>query len=139
MQAPFYDEVHGLALDIVNASSNDDEASAVEAYEKLKQLCEANEGNDLDHPLQWEALGDFSNNPEAAMGAYKKGLACALRFNLREYTASIKFAMAESHHQQENFVEAIKFAKEAKVQADKMDDSELQAAIDGFLDEIDGA
>jgi hypothetical protein len=136
MQAPLYDEVNELAIDIVNASANDDEKSADAAYAKLKDLCDSHDGGSLDHPLQWEALGDFSDSLEAAISAYEKGLQCASRQSLPEYAASIKFAMAESYYEQENFVDARRLVSEAKAAADNTNDIELQAAINGFLDEI---
>jgi len=136
MQAPLYDEVNELAIDIVNASSSDDEESAVEAYTKLKDLCDSHDGGRLDHPLQWEALGDFSDSLEAAISAYEKGLACASRLSLPEYAASIKFAIAESHYEQDNLSDARRFAREAKAEADNTDDGELQAAISDFLNEL---
>lgn len=136
MHPPLYQEVHDLALRIVNASSDDDDHVAAEAYAALKNICELNEGGDLDHPLQWEALGDFSENHIAALQAYEKGLYCAARLNLAEYTASIKFAMAESYHAEGQGAEAYKFAREAKADARNTGDDELKTAIKEFLAEI---
>lgn len=138
MQAPLYDAVLELAEAIVSASADADEARGVEAYAALKSLCELNEGGELDHPLQWEALGDFAESHAAAMKAYETGLQCAARLNLAEYAASIKFAMAEGHHDEGNVDEARRLAREARLDARRSDDKDLKAAIKQFLFEIGG-
>ncbi len=138
MLAPLYDEVHCLSICIVSASENDDHALEMESYEDLKNLCESNDGGDFDHPIQWEALGDFSESHDQALEAYIKGLACSEKLGLSEYTASIMFAMAESYFEQENITEASMLALKAKSEASKTSDNELRAAIDEFLAEVRG-
>lgn len=136
MSAPLYDVVHSLALEITNASETENDQLAVEAYGLLKELCENQEGTDLDHPLQWEALGDFSENHLEALQAYQKGLACSEKIDLPEYSASIKFAMAESYFEKNNLVEAQRLAAEASVDVANTSDNELSAAISEFLNAI---
>jgi hypothetical protein len=136
MQPPLYDVVHGLALDITNATALEDDEQAAEAYSLLKELCEGQEGTALDHPLQWEALGDFSEGHEEAMQAYNKGLNCSNRLGLSEYSASTKFAMAESYFEQSDIAEAQRLALEAR--AEMNNDNELSVAISEFLDEVQG-
>jgi hypothetical protein len=136
MRPPLYDAVHDLALGIVNASARDDETRRAELYAELKNLCLRSESGELNHPLQWEALGDFSDNAEDAHAAYAKGLECATRLNLGEYIASIKFAMAERHHDEGNTAEARKLALQARTDAKGTDDDQLKAAIKEFLAEI---
>lgn len=135
MQVPLYDEVHGLALDIVNASARGDEEEGAIAYAQLKELCDNNDGCDNDHPLQWEALGDFSHDHVEAIAAYDKGLKCAQRLGLLEYIASIKLAMAESYSEVGNSAEAFVLANDAMADAEHAAESELQAAIKDFLNE----
>lgn len=120
MAAPLYEVIHGLALKIVNTSARNDENSGANAYEVLKELCENNEGTKLDNPLQWEAVGDFSENNIEAQAAYEKGLSSASRLKLAKYSASIKLAMAESHFDQRNLEEAQRLAAEAKTEATKL-------------------
>lgn len=64
--------VHELALNMVNSSAAGDEQSVSEAYSVLKDPCLTEEGDDLDHPLQWEALGDFSGSHSETLGVYQK-------------------------------------------------------------------
>jgi len=137
MHAPLYDVVHGLALDIANASAAKNNELAVDAYDSLKELCESQENSELNHPLQWEALGDFSENHKDALKAYEKGLVSAEMLGLSEYSASIKFAIAESFLEQQSLSEAKKFATEASAEANKTNDNELKTAINEFLIEIE--
>lgn len=136
MKAPHYDVVHGLAIAIANASEADDDQLAAEAYSSLRELCDNQEGTDSDHPLQWEALGDFSENHLEALQAYQKGLTCSENLDLHEYSASIKFAMAESYLEQEDSQEAKRLATEANVDAANAGANELNAVISEFLNEL---
>lgn len=136
MIASLYDVVHGLALDIANASATENEQAGSEAYDALKELCQNHEGSELDHPLQWEALGDFSENHEEALQAYQKGLICSSKLGLPEYSASIKFAMAESCFEQKNTSKAQQLATEANTEAAITNDNELKLAISEFLNEV---
>lgn len=136
MTAPLYDIVHGLALDIANASETENIGAGVEAYDLLRELCQNQKGSELDHPLQWEALGDFSESHEEALQAYQNGLSCSLKLDLPEYSASIKFAMAESYFDQENIEKAQQLASEARVEVANTNDNELKVAINEFLNEV---
>ena len=136
MIAPLYDAVHELALDIANASASENDQAGSDAYDALKELCQSQEGSELDHPLQWEALGDFSESHEEALDAYQKGLSCSSKLDLPEYSASIKFAMAESYFEQKNLTKAQQLASEASAEAASTDDNELKAAINEFLNEV---
>jgi hypothetical protein len=137
MRAPLYDDIHSLAINIVNASENGNEEKEVEAYDILRNLCDINEGGNYDHPLQWEALGDFSDNHIAAIDAYKKGLSCSQHLGLTEYSASINFAMAESYKGENDFIEAHKLALESLKLANTTKDKELKQAINDFIKEFD--
>lgn len=136
MIAPLYDAVHELALDIANASASEDDQAGSDAYDALKELCQNQEGSELDHPLQWEALGDFSESHKKALQAYQKGLSCSSKLDLPEYSASIKFAMAESYFEQENLSKAQQLASEASAETASIDDKELKVAINEFLNEV---
>ena len=136
MITPLYDLVHGLALDITNSSASGNDQAGSEAYDALKELCQSQEGSELDHPLQWEALGDFSENHEEALQAYQKGLTCSSKLGLPEYSASIKFAMAESYFEQKNTSKAQQLASEASAEAAGINDNELKVAINEFLNEV---
>lgn len=137
MNGPLYDIVHSLALDISNASATENDALAGEAYDALQELCEGQENTELDHPLQWEALGDFAESLEASIEAYQKGLHCANQLNLSEYSASIKLAMAECYVEQDNMLEAHRLATEAHTEVQSIDNNALSMAIAEFIDTFD--
>jgi tetratricopeptide (TPR) repeat protein len=136
MTAPLYDAVHVLALDMTNASASENDQAGSVAYEALKELCQSQEGSELDHPLQWEALGDFSESHEEALQAYRKGFSCSSKLDLPEYSASIKFAMAEIYFEQKNLQKAQRLASEASNEAASTNDNELKLAISEFLNEV---
>lgn len=136
MNAPLFKEIQDLSLSIVNASENNNGEHGTEAYSTLKKLCDENENSDFNHPLQWEALGDFSENHMDALTAYEKGLRCAEKLGLAEYTASIKFAMAECYREQNNGSKAYALANEARTIAETLHDDELLMAINELLNEV---
>jgi len=137
MNAALYDIIHSLALDITNASATENDQAGLDAYDTLKKLCHDQESSDLDHPLQWEALGDFSEDHLEANEAYQKGLNCAIKLALPEYCASLKLAMAERFFEQQMLPEAQRLALEASSDAENIDDDILKQAIKALLNDID--
>ena len=77
MKPDLYDEVHQLSIDVVNASSAEDTQQEWNEYNKLRELCTLNENTKSDHPIQWEALADFTSNNEQAITIYQKALQCS--------------------------------------------------------------
>jgi hypothetical protein len=136
MRPPLEEKVLDLTQRIVDAATAGDDAGAAETYAALKALCELNQGGELDHPLQWEALGDFAESHAESLEAYAKGLERASRLRLSEYRASIKLAMAEIHHAEGNIDEARSFVLGARSAAKGIDDDDLKAAIKELLAEI---
>ncbi len=130
---PLHDEVHQLALDIVNASAIEDRASEWAVYTKLRELCESNEASELNHPLQWESLGDFTIADDKAIPIYLKALEIAEKQNRIEYIASINFALAERHLELKEPEGAYRFARQANEAAKNTDDLELRKEISEFL------
>ena len=133
MKAPLYDEVHRLAIDIANASAVDDFTSGAKAYDELRLLCFKNENKTTNHPLQWEALGDFSDNFKDATEAYLKGLSCAKELMLFEYESSILFALAELNLEEGNLESSNELAEKAK--SIKHGNVELHDEIAQFIKE----
>jgi tetratricopeptide (TPR) repeat protein len=133
MNTELYEEVHRLSVSIVNASEKGLQDLESEAYSELERLCNRFEKSDSNHPIQWEALGDFAMNHEQALSAYRKGLACSEKLGLVEYQASILFAMAECYLDQGSIDQAAQFALLAQQHAEEIDDQELKSAIGDFL------
>jgi len=95
MRPTLYDDVLQLSVDIVNASTERDTQKERKAYNRLRELCILNENTDKDHPLQWEALADFTINDEQAITVYQKALRCSQLLGLDEYSTSIYFELAK--------------------------------------------
>ncbi len=136
MNSSLYDEVNSLAIDIVNASNLEDETAMARAYKLLAELCITNHDTNRDHPLQWEALGDFSDDFKSTVEAYEKGLACAIKLELNEYSASISLALSEAHLEQNKVSKAKELIMEAKDFAKTISDVELKAAIDTLASQL---
>lgn len=138
MIAPLYDVIVGLAGDLVRASEKNNEQLAEENYECLLNLCNEHKSTEFDHPLQWEALGDFSTSLDDSVRAYNTGLECAERLGLTGYLASIRFALAEIYAERGDHEGAKQLCAEAKQHANDSDqaDDALKAAIDEFLVEL---
>lgn len=111
---PHHEKIHQLTLEIVN--SVDDELECM-AYNKILNICETHKDTVLDHPFQWETLGDFTfNDPEKSLSYYFYGLDLAQKANLNEYVGSIRLAMAEQYQELEDFEkswECLNLANEA--------------------------
>jgi len=133
MKPKLHGEVLELSLDIVEASEIGDTRLEWHAYRKLLGLCEENEQGELNHPFQWEALGDFTNDKSAAVSIYLKALKYAEQANLIEYIASIKLVLAESHFEMGNHKSAVNLATEADEAAKLTSDIELRKEISEFL------
>ena len=113
MNPPLYDEVHQLSIDVVNASSEEDTEAEWIAYNKLRELCELNENTEKNHPIQWEALADFTTNDDQAIAIYQKALHCSELLGLAEYSASIYFELANRFQDSSQNGEAFEFAHKA--------------------------
>lgn len=133
---PFYDEVHDLALRLVN--SQDETKSYWQLYEKLRMVCENHADSVKDHPFQWETLADFTLDDVAALEIYAKALGIAEILGLKQYSASIQFAMAERYLQLGELENAFNFARCANEIAKNTNDLELRKEVSVFLLEICG-
>ena len=92
MKAPLFDEILAISQDIANASTAENDALRLEHCQKLQKLCATNQNSPNDHPLQWEALADFTEDGDQAIDIYQVGLAIAEKLNLASYKASIYLA-----------------------------------------------
>ena len=135
MRPSLYDEVHQLAVDVVNASESGDFRSEWHALELLRDLCEENAENDKNHPLQWETLADFTSDKQIALSYYEKALARANELRLDDYSASALFEIAKLHLELGNISLALEFGHRANTKAKSIEDLELRKEISElFLD-----
>jgi len=133
MKAPLYDEILDICQHIANASAQDDDDARSNACKKLQKLCATNQDTPKDHPLQWEALADFTEDGDLAIDIYDIALASADKLQLPSFTASIYLAMAQRQQEFEETEKTIEFAKKAEIASQNIDSEELKQEIKAFL------
>ncbi|GAA0821932.1 hypothetical protein KO495_08995 [Colwellia sp. D2M02] len=136
MKAPLFDEILTICQDIANASSVDNDEARLQACKKLQVLCATNQNTPNDHPLQWEALADFTEDGDQAMDIYQIALVTAEKMALNTFKASITLAMAQRYHEFEEIEKAQQYAAQANELAGTIDDEELQKEINDFFTSI---
>ncbi len=136
MKAPLFDEILTICQEIANASAADNDEARLAACKKLQVLCATNQDSPKDHPLQWEALADFTEDGDQAMEIYQIALALSEKMVLPTCQASITLAMAQRHHEFEELEKALDLAEKANVFAESIDNVELKNDISEFLTSI---
>ncbi len=89
-----YKKVHRFAIQLMNAAEEDDHDTFNQLYDELAALCNQYSDTDNDHPAQWEALADFSEDFDDAKKLYQRASELAEQQALREYVASINYSWA---------------------------------------------
>ncbi len=133
MKAPLFDDILRISQEIAEASANEKDEARTKAYTSLIKLCASNENSPKDHPLQWEALGDFTLDADQAIDIYQKGLDCAVNLSLINAKASIYLAMAQRYEEME---EAEKVAETKGLIAEMIEQvphEELKAELQEYL------
>jgi len=136
MKAPLYDEILDICQQIANASAEDNDEVRNDACKNLQKLCATNQDTPKDHPLQWEALADFTEDGDLAMDIYEIALSSADKLELPTFTASIYLAMAQRQQEFENTDKAVEYAKQAEIASENIDSDELIQEIKAFLADL---
>ncbi|GAW97909.1 MULTISPECIES: hypothetical protein [Colwellia] len=136
MKAPLYTEILAICQEIADASATDNEELRLASCKKLQVLCATNQGSPKDHPLQWEALADFTEDGEQAMDIYQVALAIAEKLSLATFTASAYLAMAQRQVEFEENDKALVFANKANDAAQTIDSEELKTEITELLTQL---
>ena len=129
MNSKLYKEVHSLATQLLAAAEKEDGDAFAQGYEQLKALCFDNEEEEKNHPVQWETLGDFSEDSDEAMLYYKKALGFADEIQAKDYMTSISYAMALLQQEVGDNEQALALAHQAAEYAEKISDAELQQEV----------
>ncbi len=129
MKAPLFDEILAISQDIANASTAENDALRLEHCQKLQKLCATHQNSPKDHPLQWEALADFTEDGDQAIDIYQVGLAIAEKLNLASYKASIYLAMSQRYQEFEEAEKALEQAQNAHALIDSIDNEEFKNEI----------
>jgi len=133
MKAPLYNEILDICQLIANASATSNDEARSNACKSLQKLCATNQDTPKDHPLQWEALADFTEEGDLAMDIYEIALTSAEKLKLPTFTASVYLAMAQRQNEFEDAEKTITFAKKAEVASENIDSEELKQEIKDFL------
>lgn len=133
MNQEIYEQVKQLAEGIVQASIEGNTKITWDLYGQLKSICEENESEELNHPFQWETLADFTTDDSISIKVYEKALQFAEEMELSEYSASIKFSMAERYSELGLYEVGVISAKSAFEIAKEIDDIELLREIEEYL------
>jgi len=133
MKAPLFNDILALSQDIANASAEDNEKKREIACKKLQVLCATNQNSPKDHPLQWEALADFTEDGDQAIDIYEIGLAVADKLSLTSYTASIYLSMAQRYDEFDELEKALEFVIKANESAKNIESEELKTEISELL------
>lgn len=136
MKAPLYNDILAICQEIANASNTDNDELRLASCKKLQVLCATNQGSPKDHPLQWEALADFTEDGDQAMDIYEVALATAEKLALPTFTASAYLAMALRQVEFEEKEQALIFANKANEAAVTIDSEELKAEITELLTQL---
>ena len=136
MKAPLYDDILAICQEISNASNTDNDELRLAGCKKLQVLCATNQGTPKDHPLQWEALADFTEDGDQAMDIYEVALATADKLSLPTFTASAYLSMALRQVEFEEKEQALVFATKANNAAQTIESDELKAEIAELLTQL---
>ena len=71
MNTKIYKRVLFLADHLMAAAQEKNQTKFDGFYSELKELCEAHENTDKDHPVQWETLADFTDDLVLAVTIYE--------------------------------------------------------------------
>ena len=133
MNTKIYKSVHKLAENLLEAAQRNDNKQFNLLYSQLNKLCTDNENTNKDHPVQWETLADFTEELEDALVVYAKALEKSITIDANDHMASIGFSMASLQIELGQTEAAIKSLKNAKENASKISDIELQQEINELL------
>jgi len=133
MKAPLYNEILEICQVIADASASDNDEARNEACKNLQKLCAVHQDSPKDHPLQWEALADFTEDGDLAMDIYEIALAVADKLKLPEFTASIYLAMAQRQQEFGESDKTLEFANKSAAASESIASEELKQEIKDFI------
>jgi hypothetical protein len=133
MKAPLFDQILAISQEISDASTAENDILRKEHCKNLQKLCATNQDSPNDHPLQWEALADFTEDGDQAIDIYQVGLHIAKKLKLEHYSASIYLAMAMRYQEFNEADKTLEFAQKAHSLVDSIDNNEFKTEIIDFL------
>ncbi len=129
MNTMIYKTVHMLAIELLKSADEDNEAQFNDYYQQLQSLCDDNEAGEKNHPAQWEALADFTDDIDRALTIYQKALVYAEAIEAKDYMSTINYAMAMLLKERGETGQAMERINAAHASAKNIEDQELQREI----------
>ena len=136
MNTKIYKRVHSLAEDLMSAVQKKDQTLFDNCYSEFKIVCDTNENSDKDHPVQWETLGDFTEDRTLAIAIYDKALLKADAIKSKDFQSSIGFSIASLKLELGDKASAIAYLSQAKISCKRIPDFELKAEINDLLEKL---
>ena len=137
MNTKLYKKVHTLAIELLKAADEENDQRFEQFYAELKAICYDNEADEImNHPVQWETLGDFTEDGEEALAFYQKALDYAQAIDAKDYAASTSYAMASILQEAGDNERALELAKLAHNMASEGPDAELRKEIKALLNKF---
>lgn len=133
MNLEFHKQVFQLAESLLESANKEHARSFGEGYELLKQLCEQSEGTPDNHPLQWEALADFTEDYVVARSYYEKSYGLALEIDADDHLSSVSLALALLSEDEGDVEQAYMLAKRASQHAVDISDQDLKDEVQVLL------
>lgn len=133
MNTKIYKRVHSLAESMMKAAQKEDQITFDALYGELKNICEEHEGTEKDHPVQWETLGDFTEDYSEAASIYRKALVLAENIKSNDFCSSVRLALANMLLELGSAEEAVEILKVAKVNCEDIEDKSLKNDIHNLL------
>ena len=136
MNTKIYKRVHSLAEELMSAVQKKDQTLFDNCYSELKIVCETHENTDKDHPVQWETLGDFTDDRRLAIAIYDKALLKANAIKSRDFQSSIGFSIGSLKVEIGDKAGAIAYLSQAKISSKRIPDYDLKAEIEDLLEKL---
>lgn len=136
MNTKIYKRVLSLAESLLKAANKKDQITFDALYSELNAICLEHEGDEKDHPVQWETLADFTDDIEKATAIYRTALEKAEMIESADFCSSIRFSLASMLIELGKTEEAIEVLREAKVVSSNIEDKALKNEIHDLLQSL---
>lgn len=133
MNTKVYKRVISLAESLLKAANKKDQVTFDALYAELNSICLEHEGDEKDHPVQWETLADFTDDIAQAAALYRKALEKAEFIESADFCSSIRFSLATMLIELGDTQEAIEVLQAAKVGSANIEDKALKNEIHDLL------
>lgn len=136
MNTKIYKRVLSLAESLLKAANKKDQITFDALYSELNAICLEHEGDEKDHPVQWETLADFTDDIKKATEIYRTALEKAEMIESADFCSSIRFSLASMLIELGKTEEAVEVLREAKVVSANIEDKALKNEIHDLLQSL---